>query len=167
MERTLNKGSMITGTPWKPIARFAFPVLIGSLLQQLYNTVDTIVVGNFSGEAALSAVGTTSSFTFLFLAIAMGFSLGNGVVVSQSFGAGDVRRVREAASTGIILILSMGVAMSIFGFFIARPALGGFVNVPDAFLYQAVCYFRIYAIGLVFQFGYNVFSAILRAVGDS
>ena len=163
----MKKGSMITGAPWKSIARFAFPVMLGSLLQQLYNTVDTIVVGNFSGEASLSAVGTTSSFTFLFLAIAMGFSLGNGVVVSQSFGAGDTKRVREAASTGIILILSMGVVLSIVGFFIARPALSGFINVPESFLDLAVSYFRIYAVGLVFQFGYNIFSAILRAVGDS
>lgn len=67
---------MTEGAPWKHILRFALPVLAGSLLQQLYNTVDAIIVGNFSGEDALSAVGTTGSFTFLFLAVAMGFSAG-------------------------------------------------------------------------------------------
>ena len=80
---------MTEGTPWKHIVRFAMPVLAGSLLQQLYNTVDAIVVGKFAGEAALSAVGTTGSFAFLFLALALGFSAGNGVVVAQQFGAGN------------------------------------------------------------------------------
>ncbi len=167
MGNGFGREKMLSGSPWKPIALFALPVLLGSLLQQLYNTVDTIMVGNFSGEAALSAVGTTSSFSFLFLAVAMGFSSGNGVVVSQSYGAGDMRRVREAASTGMILLMAMGVALSIAGILIARPVLRGFVSVPDAFLDQAVLYFQIYSAGLVFQFGYNIFSAILRSIGDS
>ena len=83
----MNTKSMTEGAPWKHIIKFAFPVLMGLLLQQLYNTVDTIVVGNFTGEAALSAVGTTASFVFLMLAVATGFSAGNGVVVAQHFGA--------------------------------------------------------------------------------
>ena len=76
-----NQKMMTEGAPWKHTLRFALPVLAGSLLQQLYNTVDTIIVGNYAGEAALSAVGTTASFTFLFLAVAMGFSTGNSIVV--------------------------------------------------------------------------------------
>ena len=75
--------SMTEGTPWKHILRFAMPVLAGALLQQLYNTVDAVVVGKFAGEDALAAVGTTGSIAFLFLAVAMGFSQGNGVVVAQ------------------------------------------------------------------------------------
>ena len=74
--------SMTEGTPWKHILKFALPVLAGQLLQQLYNTVDSIVVGRYASEDALSAVGTTGSFTFLFLAIATGFSAGNGVIVA-------------------------------------------------------------------------------------
>ena len=85
---------MTQGTPWKHIIRFALPVLAGSLLQQLYNAVDAIVVGNFAGEASLSAVGTTGSFAFLFLAIALGFSAGNGVVIAQHYGAGNEKEVR-------------------------------------------------------------------------
>ena len=88
----MNGKSMVEGAPWRHILRFALPVLAGSLLQQLYNTVDTIVVGRFSGEDALSAVGTTGSFAFLFLALATGFSAGNGVVVAQHYGAGDQNR---------------------------------------------------------------------------
>lgn len=88
---------MTNGVPWKQILRFSIPLLIGLLLQQLYNTVDTIVVGNFANEAALSAVGTTGSLVFLFIAIANGFSSGAGVIVSQYYGAGDINRMRKTA----------------------------------------------------------------------
>lgn len=158
---------MTSGTPWKHIVRFALPVLLGSFLQQLYNTVDAIVVGNFAGEASLSAVGTTGSFTFLLLAIALGFSAGNGVVVAQYYGAEDPSGVRENASTGILFLMALGVFFALFGFAIARPAFVYLVNVPESYLGLTLQYFRIYALGLVFQYGYNIFSSILRAVGDS
>lgn len=122
----MNNKTMTEGTPWKHILYFALPVLLGSLLQQLYNTVDTIIVGNFASEEALSAVGTTGSFTFLFLAIATGFSAGNGVVVAQYFSAGDEKRVRENASTGIIMLLGMGILSTVLGILIARPAYSPF-----------------------------------------
>lgn len=159
--------TMTEGSPWKHILKFAMPVLAGALLQQLYNTVDTIIVGNFSGEAALSAVGTTGSFVFLFLAIAVGLSSGNGVVVAQHYGAGNTKMVRANASTGILFLMVLGVICAVVGILVSRPAYSGLVNVPKDFLELTLIYFRIYAIGLVFQFGYNIFSAILRAVGDS
>lgn len=158
---------MTDGAPWRHIVRFAMPVLLGSLLQQLYNTVDAIVVGNFSGEAALSAVGTTGSFAFLFLAIALGFSAGNGVVVAQHYGAGDEAQVRENASTGILFLMVLGVIFALLGIVVARPAFTYIVNVPDSYIGLTLQYFRIYAFGLIFQYGYNIFSSILRAVGDS
>ena len=163
----MNRNTMTAGTPWRHIVRFAMPVLAGSLLQQLYNTVDAIVVGRFAGEAALSAVGTTGSFAFLFLAVALGFSAGNGVVVAQHYGAGNEKEVRANASTGILFLMLLGVAAAVAGIVLARPAYTYLVNVPDSFLEQTLVYFRIYAFGLIFQFGYNIFSAILRAVGDS
>lgn len=158
---------MTEGAPWRHVLRFAMPVLAGSLLQQLYSTVDTIIVGNFSGEDALSAVGTTGSFVFLFLALAIGFSAGSGVVVAQHYGSGNEKMVREAASTGILLLLGLGVVSTVVGIIVSRPAYTLFVNVPEDFLELTLVYFRIYALGLVFQFGYNIFSSILRAVGDS
>ena len=163
----MNGRSMTEGTPWKHILRFALPVLVGSLLQQLYNTVDSIVVGRFSGEDALSAVGTTGSFTFLFLALAIGFSAGNGVIVAQHYGNKDEKQVRANASTGILLMLGMGIISTIVGILVSRPAYTHLVAVDESFLGQTLQYFRIYAIGLIFQFGYNIFSSILRAVGDS
>ena len=158
---------MTEGSPWRHIVPFALPVMAGSLLQQLYNTVDAIVVGNFAGEASLSAVGTTGSFTFLFLAMAMGFSAGNGVVVAQHYGAGDMEQVRRNASTGILFLTVLGLVFSALGILVARPAFTAVVNVPDSYLDLTLRYFRIYAFGLIFQYGYNIFSSILRAVGDS
>ncbi len=158
---------MTEGSPWKHILRFSMPVLAGSLLQQLYNTVDAVVVGNYAGEDALSAVGTTGSIAFLFLAIAIGFSAGNGVVVAQFFGAGDRKKVRSNAATGILFIMVLGVIAAITGVAAARPAFQYLLSVPDEILDMTLIYFRIYAIGLIFQFGYNIFSSILRAVGDS
>lgn len=158
---------MTSGAPWKHTLRFALPVLAGSLLQQLYNTVDTIIVGNFAGEAALSAVGTTGSFTFLFLAVAMGFSTGNSIIVAQNYGAGDEKQVRANASTGILLLMGLGVLSSIVGILAADPAFRHLVSVPEEFLDLTILYFRIYSVGLIFQFGYNIISYILRAVGDS
>ncbi|MCR5606138.1 MAG: MATE family efflux transporter [Treponema sp.] len=159
--------SMTEGTPWKHIVRFAFPVLLGSLLQQLYNTVDTIIVGKYSSEAALSAVGTTGSLTFLFLAIAMGFSAGNCVVVAQHYGAKNEKQVRITASSGILFLLLLGVISTIIGLAVSRPAFRYLVAVPDEILDLTLIYFRIYVLGLIFQYGYNIFAAILRAVGDS
>ena len=159
--------SMTEGAPWKHILKFALPVLAGSLLQQLYNTVDSIVVGRYASEDALSAVGTTGSFTFLFLALATGFSAGNGVIVAQRYGAGDEKQVRTNASTGILLMLGMGIMSAVVGILVSRPAYVYLVNVHEDLIEMTLQYFRIYALGLVFQYGYNIFSSILRAVGDS
>ncbi len=163
----MNGKSMTEGAPWKHILRFMMPVLLGSLLQQLYNTVDTIIVGRFSSEEALSAVGTTGTFVFFFLAIAIGLSAGNGVVIAQNYGAKDETGVRRAASTGILFLLSLGVVAAIIGMVFAKPAFVHLVAVPEEILDLTVQYFLIYAVGLIAQFGYNIYSSILRAVGDS
>ena len=158
---------MTAGAPWKHIAGFAFPILCGSLLQQLYNTVDMVVVGNYAGQDELAAIGTTGTLVFLFLAVAIGFSAGNGVLVAQHFGAGRDREVRETAAVGILLLLAMGLAASAVGIVFSRFAYVRFVSVPDKILASTLVYFRIYCAGLVFQFGYNILASILRAVGDS
>ena len=158
---------MTDGTPWKHLLRFAFPVLLGSLLQQLYNTADTVIVGNFSGEGALAAVGTTGTFAFLFMAMAIGFSAGNGVVVARYFGAGSSDLVRKNAAAGIVFLSVLGVISSVLGIVIALPVFRHFVAVPEMILDMAILYFRVYCLGLFFQFGYNILAGILRAVGDS
>ena len=155
----MNGKSMTEGQPWKHILRFALPILAGSLLQQLYNTVDTIIVGKFYGEDALSAVGATVSFTFLFLALALGFSSGNGIVVAQYYEARDEKQVRTNASTGILLLMGIGVVATVIGVLVSRPAYTYLVEVPEELLEQTLLYFRVYLFGLIFQFGYNIFSS--------
>lgn len=163
----MKQRTMTEGASWKHILLFALPVLGGAVLQQLYNTVDAIVVGNFAGEMSLSAIGTTGSVVFFFLAIAMGVSAGNGVVIAQHYGANDRKMVRENASTGILLMMGLGILVAIISIIVARPAYAYLIHVPADILDKTVLYFQIYAIGLIFQFGYNCFAAILRAVGDS
>ena len=158
---------MTDGAPWKHMIRFALPILAGSLLQQLYHTVDTIVVGRFSGEGALAAVGTTGSLTFMFLAVAIGLSAGNGVLVAQHFGAGDDRKVRRTAATGIVFLAGLGLAASVAGVLFARFAYEHFVAAPPEILDMTLLYFRTYSAGLIFQYAYNILAAVLRAVGDS
>lgn len=158
---------MTEGSPWKHILRFALPVFAGNLLQQLYNTADTIIVGNYAVSGSLPAVGTTGSFTFFFLAIAIGFSAGNGVVIAQHYGAGDTEGVRKNASTGILFLMVLGGICAAAGILLAYPAFKYLLDVSDDLLDMTLSYFRIYSVGLIFQFGYNIFSSILRAVGDS
>ena len=155
------------GTPWKLILQFALPIMLGNLLQQLYNTADTIIVGNFEGQQALSSVGACASLTILFTALALGFSIGAGVLISQYFGAGRTQELRRYAATAIVLMLAMGLVMSVIGLLSAELLLRSFLGTPETLLPQAVLYFRIYAAGLVFQFGYNIAAALLRALGDS
>ncbi len=141
--------TMTEGAPWKHILKFSLPVLAGSLLQQLYNTVDTIIVGNFSGQDALSAVGTTGSFTFLFLAIAIGFASGNGVVVAQHYGAKDEKRVRENAATGILFLMVLGLISAAIGMIVARPAFTYLLNVDRSIVGLTLVYFRWYCLELL------------------
>ena len=155
------------GSPWKLILQFALPIMAGNLLQQLYNTADTIIVGNFNGQQALSAVGACASLTALFTALAIGFSIGAGVLISQYFGASREQELRQYAATAIVLMLAMGLFMSIIGVVSARFLLERALGTPEALLPLTLLYFRIYAAGLVFQFGYNIAAALLRALGDS
>ena len=158
---------MTQGTEWKHILRFALPIMAGNALQQLYNTVDGIVVGNFVSDTALGAVGACAPLTMVFIALAIGMSNGSAVVVGQYYGANKPEEMRRTISTSMILLLVMGVVLSVVGVFVARPMLSGLMKVSGPYLEYAVEYFAIYAMGLIFQFAYNIFAAVLRALGDS
>lgn len=159
---------MTTGVEWKRILIFSLPIMMGQLLQQLYSTIDGIVVGNYVSEAALAAIGTCTSLTMVFLSAAMGLSNGAGIMIAQFFGAKRITDLREAASTAFILLAALGVAFSVIGVVFARPLIAGLMNVGAGEIQeQAVEYFAIYAAGLIFQFGYNAVAYILRAIGDS
>ncbi len=158
---------MTQGTPWKVIFAFMFPIFAGLLLQQLYNTVDTLVVGNFAGEAPLAAVGACGVLTMAFLALANGFSAGACVLIAQHFGAGEEKEMRRQASSALLTMLGMGAIATVVGILISRFALKYILATPDSLLSMADTYFKIYASGLIFQFGYNIVAAILRGIGDS
>ena len=162
------KLDMTQGIGWRHVLIFSLPIMLGNLLQQLYNTVDGIVVGKYVSEVALGAVGNCASLTFLFIAISMGLSNGSGIVVAQFFGAKREAEVRRAASTAIVLLCTVGLFCVIFGIFCSKWLLGGIMGIDDAeVLREAVTYFQIYSAGLIFQFLYNVAAALLRALGDS
>lgn len=158
---------MTAGAPWKIILSFSVPLMAGNLLQQLYHTADTLIVGNLVGEKALSAVGACTSLTELFTALAIGFSIGAGVLIAQCYGASQEERLRKYASTAIWLMTGIGIVVSLTGLMAGEFILKNVLQVPEPMQRLAIQYFRIYALGLVFQFGYNIFAAILQAVGDS
>ncbi len=161
--------SMTQGKEWKQILLFSLPLFAGNLLQQLYNAVDGIVVGNFAAdtENALSAVGTCAPVTMVFLAFAIGMSGGCSVLISQLFGARRMEEMRQAVSTGLILVGSIGLVFSIVGGMIARGILTHLLSASEGYLDAATTYLTIFCFGLVFQFIYNIASFILRSLGDS
>ena len=163
----MNNKTLTQGAPWKGILSFMIPVLLGLLLQQLYNTVDTIIVGNFAGEAPLAAVGACGVLTMAFLALANGFSAGACILIAQLFGASKEEDMRRQASSSFLVMLAMGMLATAVGIVISRFALEYILATPDSLIPMADTYFKIYAAGLIFQFGYNIVAAILRGIGDS
>ena len=161
------KKTMTQGTPWKLILMFSLPIMAGNLLQQLYNTADSIIVGQFVSQEALGAVGTCSPLAFLFIALAIGLSTGASILVAQLYGAGQMEEMRKSVSTAMILLLGIGIVMTVVGTVAARPLLKYVLSVPDDVLDMATSYLAIYTMGLIFQFVYNIVAAILRALGDS
>lgn len=157
---------MTTGQPLKKILYFSIPMIIGGFFQQLYNVVDTIIVGNFVGSRALAAVGATTSATFFLLSLAMGLTNAFAIVVSQHFGAKDEAMVKKSIVNSVYITLLASLILSIAGFFGARPLMEMLQTPPDI-IDDAVIYIQI-CIG--FSFGllaYNGAASVLRAVGDS
>jgi len=142
--------------------------MLGNLLQQLYSTVDGIVVGNFVNSTALAAMGSCMSYTGLFVYIAIGLSNGSTIVISQLFGAKRHGEMRRTASTILIMLLSLGVFFTLVCVFTAGAASRHLLRITDdAILRYSVIYISLYSLGLVFQFIYNAVAGILRSVGDS
>ena len=165
---------MTVGSEWKELLLFSLPIMAGQFLQQLYNTVDSIVVSHYGGatqeisDAMFAAVGSCTSLIFLLLAISLGLSNGGGVLVAQLYGARRETELRRAASTLLITQTVLGAALAVFGSVGAQLLVVGLMRVTDeATRGYAIEYFAIYAVGLVFQYVYNAVAGILRAVGDS
>ena len=158
---------MTQGKEWKLILSFTLPLIGGNLLQQIYSLADSLIVGNFAGQTALASVGTSFPITFLLLALATGLTNGVGVMASQFYGAKNAEAFRKNLSTACFTLLGAGILITILGILTSRPLLAGLLQADTSILDDALLYLRIYCIGLVFQFAYNTFAAILRSIGDS
>ncbi len=154
------------GVIWKQLLIFFFPILLGTFFQQMYNTVDTIIVGRFVGTQALAAVGSSSALINLISGFFIGLSSGASVVISQFFGAGDRAGVKRAMSTNAVLAFLLGIAAVLVGVFCA-PGLLRLIKTPESCIDDAIRYAKIYFSGSIFIVIYNMGAGILRAMGDS
>ncbi len=159
--RDLTVGNTLSG-----IIMFAIPLLIGNIAQQLYNTVDAIVVGQYVGDAALGAVGLAGPVINLILVLFMGISSGATIIISQYFGAKDRKNLSKAVGTTITLTVISGIVMSIAGVLLSRPLLI-LLDTPESMMDMAADYLMIVMIGLTGSGLYNILSGVMRGMGDS
>jgi len=154
------------GDEGKLILRFTIPMLIGNVFQQLYNVVDSVIVGRYLGNEALAAVGASFPLIFTLIALIIGISIGVTVVISQHYGAKNLEQVRKAIETMYIFLFFTSIAISIIGIYTSKYIFQ-LIDLPAEIVPLAVTYFNIYASGFVFFFGFQGTTAILRGLGDS
>lgn len=163
----MKKSTVMTeGSIWKKILFFSIPLILGNLFQQLYNTVDSIIVGNYIGSEALAAVGSSGSLINLLIGFCIGASAGAGVVIAQFYGARDREGVRKAVHTTIAIAIAAGAILSVVGV-VTTPLLLKAMGTPKEVFDQASIYLKVYFGGLLFSVVYNMSAGILNAVGNS
>lgn len=157
---------MTEGSIAKHLMMFAIPLILGNLFQQLYNTVDSIIVGNYIGSEALAAVGSSGSIINLLIGFVVGTSVGAGVVISQYYGANNQEKLKEAVHTTIAISFIAGIVLSVAGV-ILTPVILRLMGTPNEVLGNSIVYLRIYFGGILFNIIYNMAAGILNAVGNS
>ena len=157
---------MTEGSIWKKLLIFSVPLILGNLLQQLYSTVDSIIVGNCVGKEALAAVGSTGSIVSLLIAFSQGASVGAGVIISQYMGAKRKDDVKRAVHTAMAIAVIIGLVLTVMGVFMSRLFLV-WMQTPDNILDGASLYLQIYCGGLLFNVLYNMCAGIFNAAGNS
>lgn len=160
------KNLMTEGNIWRKIIFFSIPMILGNLLQQMYNAVDSVIVGNYVGSNALAAVGSSTSIINLLISFSMGASAGAGVVVSQFIGAGNKKGVRISVHTALAIAIILGMILTAAGI-IFTPTILRWMRTPEEVMRESVVYLRLYSAGLLFSVVYNMAAGILNAVGDS
>ena len=158
--------TMTEGNAFKIILAFAFPMLIGNVFQQLYNMVDSIVVGNYVGKIALAAVGTGFPIIFLMSALFIGIGIGATILISQFIGAGDIDNVRKTSQTIYTAMILSAIPISIIGIVFCQPILL-LINTPPNVLPMAKQYMLVIFAGMIGSFGFNINAGILQGFGDS
>ena len=161
MQKDLTKGN-----PYKVILLFALPMLVSMLFQQMYNIADSVVVGKFVGEDALAAVGASYPVTMIFLGFATGAGIGCSVVISQVFGAKDMRKLKTTICTAMLGILGLCVVVTLIGIF-TSGALLRLLKTPDNIFADSKTYLDVYIFGLFFLFMYNAATSVFQALGNS
>ena len=157
---------MTEGTIWKQILAFAFPIFLGNLFQQLYNTADSLIVGNFLGSNALAAVSSSGNLIFLMVGFFNGIAMGAGVVIARYYGAKEMKEVQKAVHTTIAFGIAAGILLTIAGTVLTARILI-WMGTPAEVLPESATYFRIYFMGSLSFVMYNIFVGILQSVGDS
>ncbi|MCL2403996.1 MAG: MATE family efflux transporter [Defluviitaleaceae bacterium] len=166
LKQRITSIDMTTGKPWKKLLLFTLPLLLGNVFQQLFSTVDAIMLGHFVGDHALAAVGSTMSIFFLVMVLMMGISMGAGVMVAQYFGAKSREDLSYTIGTCITLTVMLGGFIMVVGPQLTRPLLI-FLNTPPEILDYAVTYINVVLIGVLGMSYFNMLSGILRGVGDA
>ncbi|WP_024864456.1 MATE family efflux transporter [Butyrivibrio sp. FCS014] len=164
--RSTGKIDMTTGPIMGNIMMFALPIVLGNILQYLYTTVDTLVIGHYCDYTAIAAVGTSSQPIEVLLCIFLGIGTGVSILISQHTGADDALGVRNACKTAISFVYLCGIPISIIGWF-AAPLILRFMDVPPDVWDNALLYTRIVLCGAIGNIGYNMNAGILRGLGDS
>ena len=157
---------LTTGKEGSLILKFALPMLLGNVFQQLYNIVDSIIVGNFIGKEALAAVGASFPIIFVFLSLIIGIASGSTIVIAQYFGAKDIEKVKRTIDTLFIFLFFASIVISIVGVIFSEDIFR-MLKLPEEIIPQATTYFNIFIGGVIVSFGFNGTSAILRGLGDS
>jgi putative MATE family efflux protein len=160
------KIDMTTGSIMRNVLLFAIPIIIGNVLQQLYTTVDTLVIGNFCGDTSLAAVGTSSQPVEVLLCIFLGIGTGVSILISQYIGAGDKERIHNVCKTSVFFVYVCGIPIGIIGVF-CTPFILKFMAVPEDAWDAAITYTSIVFLGTLGNIGYNMNAGILRGMGDS
>lgn len=164
---TLTKNQITEGIIWKQLLIFFFPIMIGTLFQQLYNTVDAIIVGRYVGKQALASVGGSAAVLSNFvIGFFTGLSAGATVIISQFYGAKNQKQLSKGLHTAYAFSITVSILISIAGWF-ATPMLLRLLKTPTDIIPDSILYLRIYFIGILFTLTYNMGSSIMRSIGDS
>ena len=160
------KSSLTEGCIWKKIVLFALPLFLGNVFQQLYNAVDSLIVGWFLGDQALAAVSSSGNLIFMFVGFFNGLAMGAGVIIARCYGAKEYEELDRAIHTDVAFGLTTGVILSVAGV-IFSPTILRWMGTPEDVLPQSIPYFRFYFCGAIFIVMYNIFVGILHSLGDS
>ena len=161
MGKDMTQGNLI-----KTLILFTVPLILSGLLQQMFNWVDAFIVGNIEGELALAAIGSTTSIYNLFIMVIVGFTSGLSVLAAQQYGMGDKEMLKKTLSSFVLLLGGLFLLISVLGILFTHPILT-FLDTPESIYVTAEEYLQIMLIGIPFLAVYNIYSAILRGLGDS